>query len=96
MVKIPHQYYRVKSNTQCLLAGWGSTKQCEEVNDLLALNVTTADICYCKEASHNFHQTSSVEEDIHRTDECALYETYRRDQVSAQHSSHFPILRRVV
>lgn len=49
-VKIPHQHYSVKSNTQCLVAGWGSTKQCEFVNDLLALNVTTVDIRDCKEA----------------------------------------------
>ncbi|XP_026054746.1 granzyme-like protein 1 [Carassius auratus] len=49
-VKIPHQHYSVKSNTQCLVAGWGSTKQPEFVNDLLALNVTTVDIRDCKEA----------------------------------------------
>uniref|UniRef100_A0A8C2DJL5 Peptidase S1 domain-containing protein n=1 Tax=Cyprinus carpio TaxID=7962 RepID=A0A8C2DJL5_CYPCA len=49
-VKIPHQHYSVKNNTQCLVAGWGSTKQREKVNDLFALNVTTVDIHDCKEA----------------------------------------------
>ncbi|KAF4097696.1 granzyme B-like isoform X2 [Onychostoma macrolepis] len=49
-VKFPHQHYSVKKNTQCLVAGWGSTKQRKKVNDLLALNVSTVDIRDCKEA----------------------------------------------
>lgn len=49
-VKIPHQHYSIKNNTQCLVAGWGSTKQRKVVNDLLALNVSTVDIRDCKDA----------------------------------------------
>ncbi len=75
-VKIPHQHYRVKSNSQCLVA----------VNDLLALNVTTVDIRDCKEAWKKYkrkHHTTSTKHHvcwrINRTEECARYETYRRD-----------------
>uniref|UniRef100_A0A8C1L8L1 Peptidase S1 domain-containing protein n=1 Tax=Cyprinus carpio TaxID=7962 RepID=A0A8C1L8L1_CYPCA len=49
-VKIPDLHYRVESNTQCLVAGWGSTKQHKDVNYLLALNVSTVDIHNCKKA----------------------------------------------
>ncbi|RXN31076.1 mast cell protease 1A-like protein [Labeo rohita] len=55
-VKFPHQHYSIKNNTQCLVAGWGSTKQRKEVNDLLALNVSTVDICDCKEAWQEYKE----------------------------------------
>ncbi len=55
-VKIPHQHYSIKNNTQCLVAGWGSTKQRKEVNDLLTLNVSTVDILDCKEAWKKYEE----------------------------------------
>ncbi|XP_016298078.1 granzyme B-like [Sinocyclocheilus anshuiensis] len=56
-VKIPQLHYSVKSNTQCLVAGWGSTKQRKVVNDLLALNVSTVDIHNCKEAWKKYKES---------------------------------------
>uniref|UniRef100_A0A8C1V1D3 Peptidase S1 domain-containing protein n=1 Tax=Cyprinus carpio TaxID=7962 RepID=A0A8C1V1D3_CYPCA len=57
-VKIPDLHYRVESNTQCLVAGWGSTKQHKDVNDLLALNVTsTVDIHNCKKAWKKYKES---------------------------------------
>ncbi|KAK2906973.1 hypothetical protein Q8A67_005958 [Cirrhinus molitorella] len=49
-VTFPHQHYSIKNNTQCLVAGWGSTKERKTVNDLLTSNVSTVDIHDCKEA----------------------------------------------
>uniref|UniRef100_A0A672S277 Peptidase S1 domain-containing protein n=1 Tax=Sinocyclocheilus grahami TaxID=75366 RepID=A0A672S277_SINGR len=57
MVKIPHQHYSVKNNTQSSVAGWGSTKKHKEVNDLLALNVSTVDIRDCKEAWKKYKES---------------------------------------
>uniref|UniRef100_A0A671KKR5 Peptidase S1 domain-containing protein n=1 Tax=Sinocyclocheilus anshuiensis TaxID=1608454 RepID=A0A671KKR5_9TELE len=56
-VKIPHQHCSVKNNTQCLVAGWGSTKKHKEVNDLLALNVSTVDMRDCKEAWKKYKES---------------------------------------
>uniref|UniRef100_A0A8C2BT89 Peptidase S1 domain-containing protein n=1 Tax=Cyprinus carpio TaxID=7962 RepID=A0A8C2BT89_CYPCA len=56
-VKIPDLHYRVESNTQCLVAGWGSTKQRKDVNDLLALNVSTVDIHNCKKAWEKYKES---------------------------------------
>lgn len=49
-VKIPDEHHRITHKTKCLVAGWGSTKQRKEVNELLALNVSTVGIHDCKEA----------------------------------------------
>ncbi|KTF74780.1 hypothetical protein cypCar_00049451, partial [Cyprinus carpio] len=56
-VKIPDLHYRVESNTQCLVAGWVSTKQHKDVNDLLALNVSTVDIHNCKKAWEKYKES---------------------------------------
>ncbi|XP_051765838.1 mast cell protease 1A-like [Ctenopharyngodon idella] len=55
-VKIPDEHQRITHKTQCLVAGWGSTKQRKEVNELLALNVSTVDIHDCKEAWKKYKQ----------------------------------------
>lgn len=47
-VNIADECHRVKHGTKCLVAGWGKTKEAENVNELLALNVSTVDIHKCK------------------------------------------------